>query len=103
VGGKYYDAFPEDNLFPDDDLWHHIAIAYDRQALRFRAYIDGEKLIDEPSLAWPESIAISGVSTVNQNFSFDFDDLAIWQGALSDSQAIKLFQDGRIDRIEESD
>lgn len=76
---------------PLDSAWHYLSIVYDSYRKELNYYVDGErraqeKRIRSQPIIFPESVEISG-----ENGMVEFDDLGIWDGALSERQIKSIF------------
>ncbi len=81
---------------PYDELWHHFAVTYDSYRYSLDFYIDGQKKTSRP-FVWVKDGQNPNRLEINSELnSVEMDDLGIWEGALSTSSVLKIYEDSKI-------
>lgn len=85
----YFNLNPEFSL-PQDTDWHDLALVYDSYRYQLSYYIDGH-LAGTAEYIWPGlNPKIDHLELFPENWATEIDDLGIWSGALSPSQAQQI-------------
>lgn len=87
----------EDTDFTKDENWHHFIMTYDSYQYKLKLYVDGQikKTFDKIYIKNDE--LPNRLFIANELNYVELDDLAIFEGALSATQAAKLYQGTLID------
>ncbi|MBI2459554.1 MAG: hypothetical protein HYV53_03315, partial [Parcubacteria group bacterium] len=90
----YFDGadIPMDNV-PYDNQWHHLALVYDSANFYLAFYIDGVEKIRAPKVWFRRPITKLVIR--GENWFYDIDELAIWQGALSPAEIKDYYNSGQ--------
>ncbi len=78
----------------NDKLWHHYAIVYDSYRYKFFVYLDGQEIYQKPAV-WLNS-PLTSLEIVGENWSYTFDEISIWQGALTPVQVRNIYLTGEL-------
>ena len=82
--------FNVSEIIPNDADWHHLAISYDSYERYVKVFVDGlEKFkVFKPSL---NLVDFNQIVLENHNFSYEIDDLKLWQGALASKYILDTY------------
>jgi formylglycine-generating enzyme required for sulfatase activity len=82
-----------------DNKWHHVVLIFDGEKKLFKVFFDGEKIEKSTSfisLYNPDSkIKLGMQKYANRSFSGKIDEIGIWNRALTDTEALSLFNGGK--------
>ncbi len=99
VSGGSVIADPVSGTSPliNDNAWHHVAVAFDRNAGTAASYVDGARMASH-SLSGLGSLVTGQTLTIGQDPSgaygtanFNLDDLGIWRRALTDYEVLSVY------------
>lgn len=99
--GSYYFNGAESatgNIFPNDNLWHHLALVYDSYNFYLAFYIDGVEKIRLPQIWFRRPITKLVIR--GENWFYKIDELAVWQGALNPAEVKSYYDSGKPHNIE---
>ncbi|MDO8592306.1 MAG: LamG-like jellyroll fold domain-containing protein, partial [bacterium] len=94
-GGYYFDGAAAfiSNLIPGDGAWHHLALVYNSHNFYLAFYVDGVEKIRAPKVWFRQPITKLVIS--GENWFYGIDELAIWQGALSQQEIADYYNSGQ--------
>jgi hypothetical protein len=85
----------------NDGAWHHVTVAFDRNAGVAASYVDGARVATH-SLSGLNSLITGQILTIGQDPSgaygtanFNLDDLGIWRRALTDYDVLSVYNAGQ--------
>lgn len=80
------------SLFPNDKEWHHFALTYDSYRLLLRLYIDGKQVMEREYIKLKDGEKVNGLEIIPENRTTSIDELKIWSGTLTASQALAEYE-----------
>jgi len=94
-GGYYFDGglFSLNGIFPQDNAWHHLALVYDSYNFYLYFYVDGVEKMKLPNVWFRRPITKLVIQ--GENWPYKIDELAIWQGALSQAEIKDYYDSGK--------
>jgi len=81
------------NFIPKDNQWHHLALVYDSYNYYLAFYVDGAEKIKVPKVWFRRPITKLVIR--GENWPYRIDELAIWQGALSQAEILDYYNSGQ--------
>ncbi|MBI4778961.1 hypothetical protein HY797_00720 [Candidatus Falkowbacteria bacterium] len=81
------------DIIPQDNAWHHLALVYDSYNFYLAFYVDGVEKIKVPKVWFRRPITKLVIR--GENWWYNIDELAIWQGALSRTEIKDHYDSGQ--------
>lgn len=89
--GAGYSLDYNENYFPDDNNWHHLALTYNPDEYLFKFYIDGQKKFERELIKLREEEVINKLEITQENWPISIDELKIYYGTLTDDQILSEY------------
>ena len=75
-----------ENLIPNDNKWHHLALTYDSYRFLLSFYLDGKKIAAKQYVKLKADEKINNLEIARENWPSSIDELKMWTGLLTETQ-----------------
>ncbi|MCX6798222.1 MAG: hypothetical protein NTX66_03370 [Candidatus Falkowbacteria bacterium] len=79
-------------IIPYDDAWHHLALTYSARDYLLNFYVDGLLRMSRPYIWIQPGEPINKIELIDENYSYDIDELGIWRGTLSALEVKNIYE-----------